>query len=240
MTNSPPTPTPKRFYKQAAAERLDDGWTVALDGRTIKTPARAALLIPSERLARAIAAEWQAQGDKIDLAAMHLTRLANVAIDRTDEVRDEMADELARYCETDLLCHIAETPPELAESEEEHWAPVRDWAGDTLGVNLVPVIGIVASPQPDASLDAARDHALGLDAFRLTGLVYAAGLFGSALLALAVEQGAISAEDAYEVSRIDEAWQAEHWGEDDEAKAATEARRAEAKALGVWFRALQD
>ena len=169
---------------------------------------------------------------------MHLTRLANVAIDRAEETREEMADELARYCETDLICHIADTPDELAEAEEKHWAPVRDWAGDTLGVNLVSVIGIVASPQPDSSLEAARDHALSLDAFRLTGLLFGAGLFGSALLALAVEQEALSAEDAYEISRIDEAWQADHWGEDDEAKAVTEARRLEAKALGVWFRAL--
>ena len=229
---------PKRFYKQAAIEPIEGGWTVALDGRTIKTPGRAALTLPSERLAKAVAAEWNAQEEHIDLLAMHLTRLANVAIDRTEETRDDMADELARYCETDLICHIAETPDELAESEESHWAPVRDWAGDTLGVNLVPVIGIVASPQPDASLDAARDHALGLDAFRLTGLVYGAGLYGSALLALAVEQEAMSAEDAYEVSRIDEAWQAENWGEDEEAKAATENKRREARALGVWFRAL--
>lgn len=238
MTTSEPTETPKRFYKQAAVEPMDGGWTVALDGRTIKTPARAGLVLPTERLARAIAAEWQGQEAKIDLLAMHLTRLANVAIDRAEETRDEMADELARYCETDLICHIADAPDELAEAEETHWAPVREWAGDTLGVNLVPVIGIVASPQPDASLEAARDHALSLDAFRLTGLLFGAGLFGSALLALAVEQEALSAEDAYEISRIDEAWQADNWGEDDEAKAVTEARRIEAKALGVWFRAL--
>jgi len=229
---------PKRFYKQAAVETVEGGWTVVLDGRSIKTPARAALSLPSERLARAIAAEWNAQEEHIDLTAMHLTRLANVALDRVEDARDDMADELARYCETDLICHIAETPDELAEAEEAHWARVRDWAGDTLGVNLVPVIGIIASPQPDASLEAARQHALGLDAFRLTGLLYGAGLFGSALLALAVEQEAMSAEDAFEVSRIDEAWQAEQWGEDEEAKVATEARRLEAKALGVWFRAI--
>ena len=232
------TPNPKRFYKNAAVEQTPGGWTVELDGRSIKTPARVALTLPTQRLARALAAEWNAQEEYIDLAAMHLTRLANVAIDRVEDARDDMADELARYCETDLICHIAETPDELAEAEDSHWSPVRDWAGDTLGVHLVPVIGIIASPQPDASLEAARQHALSLDAFRLTGLLYAAGLFGSALLALAVEQDAMNAEDAFEVSRIDEAWQADHWGEDDEAKAATEARRLEAKALGVWFRAL--
>jgi len=237
MTTTP-TENPKRFYKQAAVEEISGGWTVALDGRTIKTPARAALCLPTQRLARAVAAEWNAQGDRIDLMAMHLTRLANVAIDRTPDVREEMADELARYCETDLLCHIAEGPEELAEREEAYWRPVRDWAGRELGILLVPVEGVLASPQPDASLEAAREAALSMDDFRLTGTLFACGLFGSALLALAVAEEQMTAENAFEVSRIDEAWQIEQWGEDEEAKAATEARRKEAKALGVWMKGL--
>ncbi|MDP1557173.1 MAG: ATP12 family protein [Hyphomonas sp.] len=164
-------PRPKRFYKVAAAEPLGDAWTVALDGRTIKTPARAALAFPARGLAEAVAAEWAAQAEHIDLLNLHLTRLANVAIDRTPEARDAMADELARFCETDLLCHIAEEPEELIALEEGHWAPVRDWAADTLGVILVTTEGVRAAPQPDASLDAARDYALSLDDFRLTRLV---------------------------------------------------------------------
>lgn len=237
MTTSP-SDKPKRFYTEATAEEAPGGWTVALDGRTIKTPARAALTLPSQRLARAVAAEWNAQDEIIDLAAMHLTRLANVAIDRTPEMREEMADELARYCETDLICHIAESPAELAEREEEFWRPVRDWAGQELGILLVPVEGLLASPQPDASLEAAREIALDMDDFRLTGTLFGCGLYGSALLALAVAEGQLSAGDAFEVSRIDEAWQNEQWGEDEEAKAATEARRKEAKALHVWMQGL--
>ncbi|MCA8902890.1 MAG: ATPase [Hyphomonas sp.] len=232
------TDMPKRFYKQAAPEEMPGGWTVALDGRTIKTPAREAFRLPTERLAKLIAAEWNGQGDKIDLARMHLTRLANVAIDRTPEIREEMADELARYCETDLLCHLAEGPSELVARQEELWRPVRDWAGQEFGILLVPVEGILASPQPDASLEAAREHVLGMDDFRLTGTLYACGLFGSALLALAVADGQISADDAFERSRLDEAWQTEQWGEDAEAKAATEARRKEARAVGTWMKAL--
>jgi chaperone required for assembly of F1-ATPase len=238
MTNTS-SDKPKRFYKDAAAEQMPGGWTVALDGRTIKTPARAALCLPSQRLARAIAAEWNEQDDIIDLAAMHLTRLANVAIDRTPEVREEMADELARYCETDLLCHIAEGPEELVEREEAYWRPVREWAGQELDILLVPVEGLLASPQPDASLEAARQVALEMDDFRLTGTLFGCGLFGSALLALAVAEGQLSAADAFEVSRVDEAWQIEQWGEDEEAKAATEARRKEARALETWMRGLR-
>ncbi len=232
------TPKPKRFYKQATAEQIPGGWTVELDGRSIKTPARVALRLPTERLAKAVAAEWNAQGDRIDLAVMHLTRLANVAIDRTPEMREEMADELARYCETDLVCHIAEDPAELAEREEAHWAPLRAWAGQALDVILVPVEGVLASPQPDASLEAARNYALSLDDFSLTGLLYACGLYGSAVLAMAVSEGELSAMDAFEISRIDEAWQNEQWGEDEEATAATALRRIEAKALDSWLRGL--
>lgn len=231
-------PRPKRFYKTAAAERLGDAWTVALDGRTLKTPARNALAFPARGLAEAIAREWDAQGEHVDLLHLHLTRLANVAIDRTPEARDGMADEVARYCETDLTCHIAEEPEELVALEEGHWGPVRDWAADVLGVILVTTEGVRAVPQPDASLDAARDYALSLDDFRLTGLVYGCALFGSAVLAMAVCEGALPAEEAFDMSRIDEAWQAARWGEDEEAAAATEAKREEATALGQWFAGL--
>ncbi|CAN0477486.1 unnamed protein product, partial [Scytosiphon promiscuus] len=162
-TETQETPKPKRFYESAKPEQIPGGWTVELDGRSIKTPARVALKLPTEKLAKAVAAEWNAQDAEIDLMSMHLTRLANVAIDRVPETRYEMADELARYCETDLVCHIAEEPEELAELEEAHWAPLRAWAGQALDVILVPVEGIIASPQPDASLEAARTYALGLD-----------------------------------------------------------------------------
>ncbi len=234
----PVTPPSKRFYKDASAIALANGWTVALDARTIKTPAREAMLLPTRGLADAIAAEWRAQGDKVDLARMHLTRLANVAIDRTPHVRDEMADELARFCETDLICHIADGPRELVRLQESHWGPVRTWAADMLGVHLVAVEGILPSPQPDASLEAARTFALGLDDFRLTGLLYGCGLFGSALLAMAATDGAMTALDAFETSRIDETWQMAQWGEDSEAIAAAEARRTEARALVQWIDAL--
>lgn len=238
MTNFSPTEKPRRFYKEVSLEEAPGGWGVLLDGRSVKTPARAGLVVPTEALAKALAKEWDEQGEQIDIAAMHLTRLANVAIDRAEETRFEMADELARYCETDLICHIAAEPEALVAREEAIWRPVRDWAGETLGVFLVPVEGVIASPQPDASLEAARQHALSLDPFRLTGLMFACGLLGSALLALAVEQDALSADDAFEASRIDEAFQNEQWGEDQEAKEATDNRRTEIKALGRWFRGL--
>ncbi len=227
-----------RFYKTATAVALPEGWSVALDERTIKTPARAAMVLPTQGLADAIATEWRSQGSKVNLAEMHLTRLASIAIDRMPNLRDEMADELARYCETDLICHIADGPRELVRLEEARWAPVRDWAAEMLSVHLVTVQGILPSPQPGASLEAARAYALGLDDFRLTGLLFGCGLFGSALLAMAATDGAMTALEAFEASRIDETWQMAQWGEDAEAIAAAEARRVEARALAQWIEAL--
>ena len=151
---------PKRFYKQAGVQALEAGFAVELDGRAIKTPAKAPLALPSEPLAQAIAAEWQAQGETLDLQAMTLTRLANVAIDRTPETRAELAAELARYAGTDVTCYLADAPSALRARQDEAWTPWREWAGRELNVVLVPVIGLMASPQPQASLDAAEAHAL--------------------------------------------------------------------------------
>ena len=170
---------------------------------------------------------------------MTLTRLANVALDRTPETRLEMVSEIARYGETDLTCYLAENPSELQARQDAAWRPWRDWAGETLGVVLVPVYGVVASPQPQASLDAIVAHAETLDEFALTGLAWACSLFGSAVLALALESGAISAEAAFKASLVDEDWQIEQWGEDEEAMAARAGRERDAKALGLWFQALK-
>lgn len=212
---------------------------IALDGRSVKTPARALLRLPTEALAQEVAEEWAEQTTHINLIGMHLTRLANVAIDRTPEMREEMAEEVARYCETDLLCHIAEEPIELAALEEARWTPVLEWAGEKLGVILMTTEGIIAAPQPGASLQAARNYALGLDDFRLTALVFACGVYGSAVLAMALVEGALTAESAFLLSRVDEDWQAQKWGQDEEAKTAADAKEIESDAIGRWLDGLE-
>lgn len=232
------TTRPKRFYKQAGIAQTEIGFAVELDGRAIKTPAKAALTLPTEALALAIAAEWDTQGETLDLPAMTLTRLANVALDRTPETRADLADELARYAGTDVTCYLAEAPSGLRERQEAAWKPWRDWAGRELGVVLVPVIGLMASPQPEASLEAVRTHALGLDDFRLTALTWACSLLGSAVLALAVERGLLSATEALTASLVDEDWQIEQWGEDEEAQQVRAARAEDARALQLWFESL--
>ncbi|MEL6828024.1 MAG: ATP12 family protein [Pseudomonadota bacterium] len=229
---------PKRFYKQASVAEEAQGFTILLDGRPIKTPAKTALRVPTRSLADAIAAEWDSQGETLDLQGMTLTRLANVAIDRTPETRDELAEELARYAGTDVTCYLAEAPAELQARQDAAWKPWRDWAGKELGVVLVPVIGLMASPQPEASLQAVRAHALTLDDFRLTALAWACSLFGSAILAFAIERGVLSADVALAASYVDEDWQIEQWGEDEEAMAVRAARKQDAESLQLWFEAL--
>lgn len=229
---------PKRFYKDAAVARGGEGFSVELDGRAIKTPAKATLTLPSEALAKAVAKEWAAQGETLDLQSMTLTRLANVALDRTPETRAELAEELSRYASTDVTCYLAETPAALRERQEAAWQPWREWAGKELGVVLVPVVGLMASPQPQASLDAVRDYALGLDDFSLTALAWGCSLLGSAVLSLAVQRGVLGAREAFAASCVDETWQIEQWGEDDEAMVVRAARERDAAALQVWFEAL--
>ena len=230
---------PKRFYKMASASEGPTGFTVKLDGRPIKTPAKSTLTLPTQALASAIADEWQAQGETLDLQGMTLTRLSNVALDRTPDTRDELAEELARYAGTDVTCYLAEAPAELRARQDAAWQPWREWAGKELGVVLVPVVGLIASPQPEASLATVRSHALGLDDFRLTALTWGCSLFGSAVLALAVERSALKAEAALAASCVDEDWQIEQWGEDEEAQQVRANRQREANALQLWFDALR-
>jgi chaperone required for assembly of F1-ATPase len=229
---------PRRFYKVAAVVPAEGGWGVQLDGKPLRTPEKKMFVLPAEPLARAVAAEWEAQARHIDFSYMHAFRLANVALDRTPQTRAEMEAEAARYAGTDLLCHLADAPQELVQLQESAWSPLRVWAGQSLGVELQPTTGILPVAQSATSIEAVRRHAASLDDFRLTGLVHAVSMFGSALLGLAVERGRIAAVEAHELARIDEAFQARLWGEDAEAAIRAGHRRDEARALDVWFGAL--
>ncbi|MEO9968669.1 MAG: ATP12 family protein [Hyphomonadaceae bacterium] len=229
----------KRFYKQVSVEQGGDAWRILLDGRVIKTPAKAELCAPTKQMAEAVASEWSSQGDTVDIQSMHLTRLINVAIDRTPAQREGMVDEVVKYCETDLLCFLAETPEDLRSVQIDQWRPIREWAGKSLDVVLMEVPdGLLAAPQPPASLQAARGYADGLNDVQLTGLNFGLGLFGSALLAMAVCEGYIDANNAYERSIVDELYQSEKWGEDDENLARLNNNRAQAQALGTLFETL--
>ena len=223
----------RRFYSSVAVHReTADAWAVHLDSNRLNTPGRAALLLPTQALAEALAQEWRAQGETIRPDAMPLTRLANVAVERTPSNRAALALQLAQYGETDLLHHRAEEPPELALRQGLAWDPVLDWAEEALGLRLPVVAGVIAPVR-----DAARLAALAAleDDFTLTGLAHGAALFGSAFLAFALQRGRLDAAQAFALSRIDETFQAEQWGEDEEARERAGRLEAEALALGRFF-----
>ncbi len=228
---------PKRFYREVAVVGQDDHWSIQLDSKPLRTPEKKLLVVPTEALAGVIAGEWRSQGERIDLQNMFSTRLANVVLDRTPATRAELGREAARYAHTDLVCHLAEAGS-LQQLQEEAWAPLRAWAAEQLGVKLDTVEGVIACAQPEKSVEAVRTHASTLDDWRLTGLVHAIAFLGSAVLGLAVERRRLTAANAYEISRIDEEFQARQWGEDAEAARRTERHRAEAKSLDLWFDAL--
>jgi chaperone required for assembly of F1-ATPase len=169
---------------------------------------------------------------------MPATRLAATAIDRVSRTRAPVADEIAAYVGSDLLCYLAEHPGSLVAEQTREWAPWRDWAARELGVHVEATQGIIHRPQPPESIGRVRDLALELDDFALTGLATAVPLLGSAILGLAVQRGVLSAEAAFDLSRLDEAFQERQWGIDADNAERTGARRAEAVLLDRWFRAL--
>jgi len=229
---------PKRFYKAAESGPVDGGWGVWLDGRPVRTPAGAVLATPTPSLAALIASEWSAQGEHIVLDEMTATRLAFTAVDRAAEAREEVSDEIARRAGADVLCYFAEAPDGLVEREAAAWGPMLDWAGETLGLQLIRVRGLIHQAQPQATLARAKALALELSDFELTGLVNAAGLFGSAVLAFALQRGRLTGDEALDLSRLDEAFQEDQWGIDEDAAARTAHMRAEASVLEQWFAAL--
>lgn len=215
----------KRFWKEAAAVPDESGWGIALDGKPVRTPARHPLVLPTEALAEAVAAEWNDAGETLDPRSMPLTGLANAAIDTVGAGKHDFAEGLARYGESDLLCYRAEGPRELQARQEAAWDELLAWGRRCFDVDFETTCGIVHVPQPDATVRRLAHAVAPLDAFRLAGLSPLVTIGGSLLVALAVLEGHIPAERAWEAVTIDEQWQREQWGEDAEAEAALEQRR---------------
>ena len=215
----------KRFWKHVAVEREDGGWTIKLDDRPVKTPARAALLVPTQALGNAIAEEWRSVGETIDPRAMPLTGLANAAIDRVAPDRESFAHGLANYAEADLACYRAEGPRELAARQEKSWDELLGWARRRFDVDFATTSGLMHVAQPQATVERLAHAVAALDAFRLAGLSPLVTVGGSLIAALAVLEKAQTAEQAWDAVSIDERWQLEQWGSDAEAEQALENRR---------------
>jgi len=207
----------KRFYKDVCVAAQDGGHAVLLDGRPVKTPSGNSLLLPTEKLASVIAAEWRGQGDEIIPTSMPLLRLANTVIDGVAAHRDEVTGAILRFGENDLVCYRAHQPPELAARQKAGWDPLLDWAAQKHGARMRIAEGLTHVDQPVEALAALRGALGKFDAFTLGALHVVASITGSTVLALAVADGVLSGTQAFELSRIDEIYQAEKWGEDAEA-----------------------
>ena len=234
-----PGEKPRRFYRQVAVAPAGGGFVVRLDGRDLRAPRGTPLALPTPALADLVAEEWAGQGEHLELAAMHATRLANTAVETIPGAREATADQVAQYAAADLICYFAEGPAGLVERQEGLWTPWLARVKADAGLRFIRATGIVHRPQPPETIAGVRALALGLDDFALAGLAFATALFGSAVLAIAVLRGWLSGPEAFELSRLDEAWQAEQWGVDAEAAERTERLRAEAAMLDRWFPALR-
>ena len=218
----------KRFYAEAAVTPLDDGqWGVALDGRPIRTPAGALLLVPTEALARAIAAEWEAQGEDLQPSSMPMMRLAATAIDRIGREREAVVEQIAAYGDSDLLCYRADIPGELAERQEEVWQPLLDWLAEAHGASLTVTAGVTPIAQTPEALTALQDVLDSLDDWRISAVSQITASSGSLALALAAAEGRIGGAETVAASLLDDIWQVEKWGDDKEATIRRQALAAE-------------
>jgi chaperone required for assembly of F1-ATPase len=218
-----------RFYREVAVAEAEGGVALQLDGRAVRTPARRLLAAPVRDLAEAIAAEWRAQREHIDPATMPLTRLANSIIDGVSDAVDPVADEIGRYLGSDLLFYRASEPPGLVAKQAAAWDPVLDWAHTALGARFVLGQDLMFAPQPEAALAAAR-AAIPREPWLLGALHVVTTLTGSALLALALLHGRLSADEVWAAAHVDEDWNMAQWGRDDLALDRRASRLAEMQA----------
>jgi chaperone required for assembly of F1-ATPase len=224
----------RRFWKEVTVG-LDR--TISLDGRPVRTPDRVPLALPTPQLAQAVAEEWRAVGETIDPRAMQMTGLANAAIDRIAPDPGTFAAGLAAYGDSDLLCYRAGEPAPLVARQAAAWDPLLDWARERYDAHFETATGVMHRPQPRATLARLAEAVAALDPFRLAGLSPLVTVSGSLVIALALLEGAAGREEAWAAAQIDEAWQAEQWGEDTLAVQAREAHRADFDA-GARFLAL--
>lgn len=216
----PLRPLPKRFFKDVAVRPSDgQGFSVVLDGKPLRTPGKQRLQVPLAAIAEAVAAEWAAQGERIDPATMPVTRLVNSALDGVAARLDEVRADVVAYAGNDLLCYRADSPRELVQRQHERWDPVLEWAAERVGHAFAVGTGVMPVKQPKAALAAMAAAIRPLGPLELAALHVMTTLTGSALLALAHLEGRITAHEAWAAAHVDEDWQIAQWGEDGEAAA---------------------
>jgi chaperone required for assembly of F1-ATPase len=238
MSSPAPPPKPRRFYKEARAVPITEGFAIQLDGRQAKTSGGRPLVLPTPALADLVAGEWTAQGDALDWATMTGTRFAAMAIEAGPAGRARAVETIIGYGASDLLCYFATHPRHLVERQTQVWGALLDWAHETHGLAFVRASGVIHRAQPPETLKLIEAMLGAADDFALTGLAFGAPLFGSAVITLALAQGHLDAEAATAAARLDETFQEELWGVDPESAKRAQALAYDARALERWFRAL--
>jgi len=215
----------KRFWQAVEVIPSNDGFTVTLDGRNVRTPGKALLAVPTEEMARHIASEWEAQTDRVDPRTMPWTRSANSAIDKLSVQRAEVEDHLIGYAGTDLVCYRAVSPNELVERQAAAWDPILQNVDKSFGVRLLTTSGVMPVTQEPETIDVLRNVMSTMSDFAITGFHDIVTLSGSYLIAVSVAQKAVESHAAWGLSRIDEDWQVEQWGHDEDSDAQVEIKR---------------
>lgn len=229
---------PKRFYKEVAVAEVNGAFAIQLDGRTARTPKGAPLALPTAVLAELVAEEWRGQGATIVYSRMPATRLAHTVIDGVAAAREGVIDSIVRFAAADLLCYFAEDPASLVARQDATWRPLIDWARDAHGLDFRSTAGVVHTPQDPEMLARLKTLLGPADDFTLAGLAFAASLFGSAVLALALCAGRCGAGETMAAARLDDLFQEERWGVDAETIGRAEAMITDAIMLEAWFRGL--
>jgi chaperone required for assembly of F1-ATPase len=226
---------PKRFWKEAGIEPTEGGYTIRLDGRPVRTPSKALLVVPTPDMATTIAAEWDAQTGVVKPDTMPFTRRANSAIDKVVPQFDAVVAMLAEYGGSDLLCYRALDPASLIARQAAAWDPLLHWSATALNVPLTATAGVMHIAQNPSSLATLHGHVAALTPFQLAAFHDLVAISGSLILGMAVTKGRLSPSEAWQASRIDEDWQAELWGVDEEAAELAAHKQADfATACAFW------
>lgn len=228
----------KRFWTEAHTAEQEGGFAVLLDGRQVKTPAKTPLIVPTQELGSLIAAEWDAQEGEVNPETMPMTRAANAALDKVTPQFDEVAALLAAYGESDLLCYRANAPEELIARQAAVWDPLLEWAAQKFDARLSIGHGVMFIDQDTQSVDRLKAQVFALTPFQLTAFHDLVAMSGSLVLALAAIHDHMEIGDVWETSRVDETWQSEQWGKDDEAEEIADKKRASFEDAMRFFKAL--
>lgn len=218
---------PKRFYTDVTVEPHGDGFAVMLDGRVTKTPGRLETIVPARSLAEALAAEWQAQDERINPMKMPLVRLVNAGVEGGVDAAEPLRDEVIKFAGNDLMLFRADSPQELVAAQDEGWDPVLTALARHFSIRFQPVVGIIHQDQPQQTMNRLTQSLAGTHHLTLTALVSATGLTGSGLLAIAMNEKLIDADSVWTAAHVDEDYNIRLWGEDAEAAARRAARRKE-------------